>query len=128
MMPVEVPRVPVRTPGDNSWQWTDIYNCLYRERILFIGQAMDEEFGNTLVATMLYLDSENTKPMTLYINSPGGEITPALCILDTMKHVKSDVGTLGLGQAASMAGILLACGTKGRRISLPHTRIMLQQP
>ena len=75
MMPIGVPKVPVRTPKESMWQWTDLWNCLYRERIIFIGKKIDEEMGNQLVAIMLFLDSENTKPISLYINSPGGEVS-----------------------------------------------------
>jgi len=128
MMPVEVPKVPVRKRGENVYQWTDLYNCLYQDRIIFIGQGIDEELGNTLVATMLFLDSEDQKPMSLYINCPGGDVVPTLAIHDTMRHVKSPVGTVGFGMCASMGGMLLACGDKGRRSTLPHTTIMLHQP
>ena len=100
----------------------------YRERIIFIGQKIDEEFGNKMVATMLYLDSESDKPITLYVNSPGGETTPALCLYDTMNHVKSPVATLAFGQATNMALFLLAAGKKGSRYSLPHTRLIMGQP
>mmetsp|Transcript_9392 Transcript_9392/g.34451 ORF Transcript_9392/g.34451 Transcript_9392/m.34451 type:complete len:254 (+) Transcript_9392:178-939(+) len=128
MMPVGVPKVPVRKRGENVWQWTDLYNCLYQDRIIFVGQGIDEELGNTLVATMLFLDSEDQKPMSLYINCPGGDVVPTLAIHDTMRHVKSPVGTVGFGMCASMGGMLLACGDKGRRSTLPHTTIMLHQP
>lgn len=74
MMPIGVPRVPYRTPKEGSWQWVDIWNCLYRERIIFLSKAVDDELGNQLVATMLYLDSENKKDMNLYINCSGGEV------------------------------------------------------
>eukprot|EP00793_Prasinoderma_coloniale_P005366 PRCOL_00004774-RA len=127
-MPVGVPKVPVKSPGENLWQWADLWDCLYRERIIFIGQKIDEEFGNKMVATMLYLDSESDKPITLYVNSPGGETTPALCLYDTMNHVKSPVATLAFGQATNMALFLLAAGKKGSRYSLPHTRLIMGQP
>jgi ATP-dependent Clp protease protease subunit len=75
MMPIGTPKVPYRTPQEGGWQWVDIWNVLYRERIIFIGQYIDEEFGNQILATMLYLDSvDNTKPLYLYINSPGGDV------------------------------------------------------
>lgn len=74
MMPIGVPRVPYRTPKEGSWQWVDIWNCLYRERIIFLSKPVDDELGNQLVATMLYLDSENKKDMNLYINCSGGEV------------------------------------------------------
>ncbi len=115
MMPIGVPRVPYRTPKEGSWQWVDIWNCLYRERIIFLSKAVDDELGNQLVATMLYLDSENKKDMNLYINCSGGEVVPCLAIHDTMRHVKSDVGTVGFGGCMGMSGFLLAVGKKVRR-------------
>eukprot|EP00850_Spirogloea_muscicola_P010254 SM000059S18731 [mRNA] locus=s59:703101:706408:- [translate_table: standard] len=127
MMPIGTPKVPYRTPGEGGWQWVDIWN--YRERIIFIGQYMDEEFSNQVLATMLYLDSiESTKPITLYINSPGGEITPTLALYDTIESIKSPVGTLALGYAYNNAGFLLAAGTKGLRVAMPLVRIALQSP
>ena len=128
MMPIGVPRVPYRTPSENSWQWVDIWNCLYRERIIFIGAAVNEELGNQLVGTMLFLDSVNQKDVNLYINSMGGDLVPTLAIHDTIKHMRSDVGTVGFGGAQAMAGFLLAIGTKGKRYALPNTHIMLHQP
>lgn len=128
MMPIGVPRVPYRTPNENSWQWVDIWNCLYRERIIFIGQAINEELGNQLVGTMLFLDSVNQKDVSLYINSLGGDVVPTLAIHDTMKHMRSAVGTVGFGGAQAMAGFLLAVGHKGKRYALPNTHIMLHQP
>jgi ATP-dependent Clp protease protease subunit len=128
MMPIGVPRVPYRTPKEGSWQWVDIWNCLYRERIIFLSKPVDEELGNQLVATMLYLDSENKKDMNLYINCSGGEVVPSLAIHDTMKHIKSDVGTVGFGGCMGMSGFLLAVGKKGKRYALQNTRIMVHHP
>jgi ATP-dependent Clp protease protease subunit len=130
MMPIGVPRVPYKTPNENSWQWVDIWNCLYRERIVWIGQTIDEELGNQLVATMLYLDSvdKSGKDIYLYINTEGGDIVPTMAILDTMKHIKSDVGCVAFGSARAMGGMLLACGTKGKRAALPNTCVMLHHP
>lgn len=129
MMPIGTPKVPYRTPGEGGWQWVDIWNVLYRERIIFIGQFMDEEYANTVLATMLYLDSiDNNKPMYLYINSPGGELTPTLALYDTIRSIKSPVGTLALGYAYINAGFLLAAGRKGFRVGMPMTRIALQSP
>eukprot|EP00241_Pyramimonas_parkeae_P011227 CAMPEP_0114226954 /NCGR_PEP_ID=MMETSP0058-20121206/1521_1 /TAXON_ID=36894 /ORGANISM="Pyramimonas parkeae, CCMP726" /LENGTH=204 /DNA_ID=CAMNT_0001337741 /DNA_START=186 /DNA_END=800 /DNA_ORIENTATION=+ len=129
MMAIGVPRVPYKTPGENSWQWVDIWNCLYRERIIFIGQNIDEELGNQLVGTMLYLDSiDKQKDMYLYINSMGGDVVPTLAIQDTMQHVKSDVGTVAFGGAMTMGGLLLASGAKGKRAVLPNTKMMLHMP
>ncbi|DBA75091.1 hypothetical protein WJX77_004427 [Trebouxia sp. C0004] len=128
MMPIGVPRVPYRTPKEGGWQWVDIWNCLYRERIIFLGKAIDEETGNQLVATMLYLDSENKKDLNLYINCSGGDVVPCLALHDTMRHIKSDVVTVGFGGCMGMSGFLLAVGKKGKRYVLPNTRIMLHHP
>ena len=130
MMPIGVPRVPYKTPNENSWQWVDIWNCLYRERIVWVGQQIDEELGNQLVATMLYLDSvdKGGKDIYLYINTEGGDIVPTMAILDTMGHIQSDVGCVGFGSARAMGGMLLASGAKGKRAALPNTCIMLHHP
>lgn len=130
MMPIGVPRVPYKTPNENSWQWVDIWNCLYRERIVWVGQIIDEELGNQLVATMLYLDSvdRSGKDIFLYINTEGGDIVPTMAILDTMKHINSDVGCVAFGSARAMGGMLLACGAKGKRAALPNTCVMLHHP
>jgi ATP-dependent Clp protease, protease subunit len=99
------------------------------ERILFLGQEVNDAIANSLVAQMLYLDSEDSsKPIYLYINSPGGSVTAGLAIFDTMQYVKSDVVTICVGLAASMGAFLLAAGTKGKRLALPHSRIMIHQP
>lgn len=129
MAPIGTPKVPYRTPGEGGWQWVDIWNVLYRERIIFLGQYIDEEFGNQVVATMLYLDSvDSTKPLYLYINCPGGDITPCMAIFDTMESIKSPVGTLALGYAYNNAGLLLAAGAKGMRTAMPLTRVALMSP
>eukprot|EP00891_Asterochloris_glomerata_P001671 jgi/Astpho2/1671/Aster-04104 len=128
MMPVSVPKVPYRTPKEGTWQWVDIWNCLYRERIIFLSKPVDESLGNQLVATMLYLDSENHKDLNLYINTSGGGVVPCLALHDTMRHVKSDVASVGFGGCMGMAGFLLAVGKKGKRYVLPNTRIMLHHP
>jgi ATP-dependent Clp protease protease subunit len=99
------------------------------ERILFLGSEVNDGVANALVAQMLYLDSEdNSKPIYLYINSPGGSVTAGLAIYDTMQYVKSDVVTICVGLAASMGAFLLGAGTKGKRLALPHSRIMIHQP
>ncbi|MCS7031421.1 MAG: ATP-dependent Clp protease proteolytic subunit [Gloeomargarita sp. SKYG116] len=127
-MPLGIPKVPYRLPGEPYTQWIDIYNRLYRERIIFLGQEIDDEIANQIVAVMLYLDSEDqTKDIYLYINSPGGSVHAGLAIYDTMQHVKSDVVTICVGLAASMGAFLLAAGTKGKRLALPHSRIMIHQ-
>ncbi|MBD2099904.1 ATP-dependent Clp protease proteolytic subunit [Leptolyngbya sp. FACHB-261] len=128
-MPIGVPKVPYKMPGDQFTQWIDIYNRLYRERIIFLGQEIDDEIANQVVAVMLYLDSEDPgKDISLYINSPGGSVTAGMAIYDTMQLIKSDVTTICVGLAASMGSFLLAAGTKGKRLALPHSRIMIHQP
>mmetsp|Transcript_1375 Transcript_1375/g.4480 ORF Transcript_1375/g.4480 Transcript_1375/m.4480 type:complete len:270 (-) Transcript_1375:25-834(-) len=128
MMPIGVPRVPYRTPKESSWQWVDIWNCLYRERIIFLSKPVDEELGNQLVATMLYLDSEDQKPLNLYINCSGGQVVPCLAIHDTMRHIRSPVGTVGFGGCMGMSGFLLAVGERGRRNVLQNTHVMIHHP
>ena len=128
-MPIGTPSVPYRLPGSQMERWVDIYTRLGVERILFLGQEVSDGVANSLVAQMLYLDSEDsTKPIYLYINSPGGSVTAGLAIYDTMKYVKSDVVTICVGLAASMGAFLLTAGTKGKRLALPHSRIMIHQP
>ena len=128
-MPIGTPSVPYRLPGSQYERWVDIYTRLGVERILFLGSEVTDAVANALVAQMLYLDSEdNSKPIYLYINSPGGSVTAGLAIYDTMQYVKSDVVTICVGLAASMGAFLLGAGTKGKRLALPHSRIMIHQP
>ncbi|MEI8251842.1 MAG: ATP-dependent Clp protease proteolytic subunit [Synechococcus sp. ELA057] len=128
-MPIGTPSVPYRLPGSQYERWVDIYTRLGVERILFLGQEVSDGVANSLVAQMLYLDSEDSsKPIYLYINSPGGSVTAGLAIYDTMQYVKSDVVTICVGLAASMGAFLLAAGSKGKRLALPHSRIMIHQP
>lgn len=128
-MPIGVPSVPYRLPGSPYEQWINIYERLFLERIIFLSEDVDDAIANAIVAYMLYLDSEDqTKPIYLYINSPGGSVTAGMAIYDTMQHIKSDVITICVGLAASMGAFLLAAGTKGKRLALPHARIMIHQP
>ncbi|MGB3401686.1 MAG: ATP-dependent Clp protease proteolytic subunit [Microcoleaceae cyanobacterium] len=128
-MPIGIPKVPYRLPGSQYEQWVDIYTRLNQERILFLGQEVNDSIANSLVAAMLYLDSDDpNKPIYLYINSPGGSVTAGMAIYDTMQYIKSDVITICVGLAASMGSFLLAAGTKGKRLALPHARIMIHQP
>jgi ATP-dependent Clp protease protease subunit len=128
-MPIGVPSVPYRLPGSSYEQWINIYERLFRERIIFLSEEVDDGIANAIVAYLLYLDSEDqTKPIYLYINSPGGSITAGLAIYDTMQHIKSEVVTICVGLAASMGSFLLAAGTKGKRVALPNSRIMIHQP
>lgn len=128
-MPLGVPSVPYRLPGSQYERWIDIYTRLSQERIVFLGQEVTDSLANRIVAFLLYLDSEDSdKPIYLYINSPGGSVTAGMAIYDTMKYIKSDVITICVGLAASMGAFLLASGTSGKRLALPHARIMIHQP
>jgi ATP-dependent Clp protease protease subunit len=128
-MPIGVPKVPYKMPGGYDTQWINIYDRLYRERIIFLGRDVDDEIANQIIAVMLYLDSEDSgKDIILYINSPGGMVSAGMAIFDTMQHIKSDVVTICVGLAASMGSFLLAAGAKGKRLALPHSRIMIHQP
>ena len=128
-MPIGVPRVPYRLPGEPTAQWVDIYNRLYRERILFLGQVIDDELANQLIGIMLYLNSEDeSKELYMYINSPGGYVNAGLAIYDTMQHIQANVTTICVGCASSMASFVLVGGTLGQRIALQHARIMIHQP
>lgn len=112
--------------GEKSF---DIFSRLLRERIIFLGEEIDDEMANSIVAQLLLLDAENPeKDIMMYINSPGGVITAGMAIYDTMKHVRADVCTICLGEAASMGAFLLSGGTKGKRMALPSARIMIHQP
>lgn len=128
-MPLDVPKVPYRLPGQPYEDWISIYNRLFLERILFLGWEIDDDTANRIVAYMLYLDSEDqNKDIYLYINSPGGSVTAGMAIYDTMQHIRSNVVTICVGLAASMGAFLLAAGTKGKRLALPHARVMIHQP
>lgn len=106
----------------------DIYSRLLKERIIFLGEPIDDAVANTLIAQFLFLDAENSKEdIKLYINSPGGSVTAAMALYDTMQHVKADVSTICVGQAASAAAVLLAAGAKGKRFSLPNSRVLIHQ-
>jgi ATP-dependent Clp protease protease subunit len=112
--------------GERAW---DIYSRLLRDRIVFLGTAISDDIANVIIAQMLFLESEDPdKDIHFYINSPGGLVTAGLAIYDTIQYIKPKVETLCMGQAASMAAILLAAGQKGKRFALPHARIMLHQP
>jgi ATP-dependent Clp protease protease subunit len=139
-MPVdEILRVPYQVPGSQNWQWINIYTRLSQERIIFLNQPITMGLANSVVSALLYLDSEEHKPINLYINSMGDPvtagmgdataglsgITATLAILDTMQHIKSEITTICLGQAVGVAAVLLSSGTKGKRYSLPHAMIAL---
>ena len=112
--------------GERSW---DIFSRLLKDRIVFLGTEVNDDVANIIIAQLLYLESEDPdKEIMLYINSPGGVITSGLAIYDTMQYIRCPVSTLCLGMAASMASVLLCAGTKGRRLALPNSRILLHQP
>jgi ATP-dependent Clp protease protease subunit len=107
----------------------DIYSRLLKERIIFIGTAIDDNVANVIIAQLLFLQSEDaTKDISVYVNSPGGSVTAGLAIYDTMQFLKPNIRTYCMGQAASMGAVLLAAGTKGKRYALPYARIMIHQP
>lgn len=113
--------------NDNYGKY-DIYTRLLKDRIIFVNGEIEDNMANSIIAQLLLLDAEdNTKDITMYINSPGGVVTAGLAIYDTMKHIKANVSTVCIGQAASMAAVLLSAGTKGKRYSLPNSRIMIHQ-
>jgi len=122
-----IPMVIEQTPrGERAF---DIYSRLLKDNIIFAVGSIEDHMANLIIAQMLFLESENpSKDVSLYINSPGGSITSGLSIYDTMQFIKPDVSTICVGQAASMGAILLAGGTKGKRYSLPNSRIMIHQP
>src|ERR1051325_644749 len=124
---VLVPMVVEQTSrGERAY---DIYSRLLKENIIFLGTPIDDGVANLVIAQLLFLEAEDPeRDISIYVNSPGGSITAGLAILDTMAFVRPDIITICVGQAASMAAVLLACGTKGKRFSLPNSRIMIHQP
>nr|YP_009741477.1 ATP-dependent Clp protease proteolytic subunit [Cuphea hyssopifolia]YP_010388785.1 ATP-dependent Clp protease proteolytic subunit 1 [Cuphea micropetala]QID57750.1 ATP-dependent Clp protease proteolytic subunit [Cuphea hyssopifolia]UPQ43952.1 ATP-dependent Clp protease proteolytic subunit 1 [Cuphea micropetala] len=122
-MPIGVPKVPFRNPGEEDASWVDVYNRLYRERLLFLGQEVDSEISNQLIGLMVYLSIENdNKDLYLFINSPGGWVIPGVAIYDTMQFVQPDVHTICMGLGASMASFILVGGEITKR------RVMIHQP
>ncbi len=122
-----VPQVVETTNrGERGW---DIYSRLLRENIIFLGTPINDDIANVVCAQILFLESESAdKDISLYINSPGGDITALFAIYDTLKYVKNEISTFCYGQAASAAAVLLAAGSKGKRFALPHARILIHQP
>ena len=125
-----MPLIPIVIEQDGRGERAfDIYSRLLKDRIVFLGVAIDDDVANLVVAQLLYLESEDPdKEIHFYINSPGGLVSAGLAIYDTMQYIKSPVSTYCMGQAASMAAILLAAGQKGKRFALPHARILIHQP
>jgi ATP-dependent Clp protease protease subunit len=124
---VLIPMVVEQTSrGERAY---DIYSRLLKDNVIFLGSAIDDNVSNLIIAQMLFLEAENPeKDIFLYINSPGGSITAGLAIYDTMQYVKPDIATMCIGQSASMAAVLLAAGTKGKRYCLPNSRVLIHQP
>ncbi len=122
-----VPMVVEQSPrGERAF---DIYSRLLKERIIFLGTQVNDDIASVVVAQLLFLEADDPdKDITFYINSPGGSVTAGMAIYDTMQYIRSDVATLCMGQAASMGALLLAAGAKGKRFSLPNSRIMIHQP
>nr|YP_009460015.1 Clp protease proteolytic subunit [Paphiopedilum dianthum]AUT77234.1 Clp protease proteolytic subunit [Paphiopedilum dianthum]WAN78073.1 Clp protease proteolytic subunit [Paphiopedilum parishii]WAO27811.1 Clp protease proteolytic subunit [Paphiopedilum dianthum] len=128
-MPVGVPKVPFRSPGEEDAIWVDLYNRLHRERLLFLGQEVDSEISNQLAGLMVYLSIEDaTRDLYLFINSPGGWVIPGIAIYDTMQFVVPDVHTICMGLAASMGSFILVGGEITKRLAFPHARVMIHQP
>jgi ATP-dependent Clp protease protease subunit len=126
-MSMLVPYVIEQTPrGERAY---DIYSRLLKDRIIFLGTAIDDDVANSIIAQLLFLEADDPdKEIHLYVNSPGGLVTAGMAIFDTMNYIRPPVSTICLGQAASMGAILLSAGAKGRRFSLPNSRIMIHQP
>ncbi|MFA5947625.1 MAG: ATP-dependent Clp endopeptidase proteolytic subunit ClpP [Candidatus Gracilibacteria bacterium] len=124
---VLVPTVVEKTyEGERAY---DIFSRLLKDRVLFLGTAIDSNVANLIIAQLLFLENESpNKDITMYINSPGGHVTAGLAIYDTMQYIKSDVSTVCIGMAASMAAVLLAGGAKGKRFALPYSEVMIHQP
>jgi ATP-dependent Clp protease protease subunit len=125
-----VPLIPMvieqSSRGERAY---DIYSRLLKDRIIFLGTAMNDEIANLIIAQLLFLESEDPdKDINFYVNSPGGMVTAGLAVYDTMQYIKPDIATVCIGQAASMGAVLLAAGTRGKRYSLPNSRILIHQP
>ncbi len=125
-----MPLIPMVVEQSNRGERAyDIYSRLLKDRIIFIGSAIDNEIANLIIAQLLFLESEDPeKDISFYVNSPGGIVTAGLAIYDTMQYIKPDVATVCVGQAASMGALLLAAGAEGKRFALPNSRIMIHQP
>jgi len=126
-MPLIIPRIVEQDArGEKGW---DIISRLLKDRIIFIGEAIDEWVSQLIIAQLLYLEAEDPeKDIYLYVNSPGGYVTAGLAIYDTMQYIRANVSTICIGQAASMGALLLCAGTKGKRYALPYARILIHQP
>ena len=128
-MPIGVPRVGYRYPGDPYASWVDLYNRLYRERVLFLGSDLDDELGNQLIGVLAYLNLEDpSQQIYLYINSMGGSVASGIGLYDCIQYIDTNVITICVGLAASISSLVLCGGQKGNRIILPNARVMVHQP
>jgi ATP-dependent Clp protease protease subunit len=128
-MPLDVRAITIYEQSARGERPYDIYSRLLADRIIFLGMPIDDYVANYIIAQLLFLEADDPdKDIQLYVNSPGGSVTAGLAIYDTMQHIKPDVNTICLGQAASMGAILMAAGTKGKRYALPYSRFLLHQP
>nr|YP_009104925.1 proteolytic subunit 2 of clp protease [Watanabea reniformis]AIT93560.1 proteolytic subunit 2 of clp protease [Watanabea reniformis] len=128
-MPIGVPKVPFRIPGEPTAQWVDLFNRLYRDRVLFLCNELKDELANQLIGIMLFLNGEEeSKGLFMYINSPGGSVTCGIGVYDTMHFIDAEVTTICAGTAASVASFVLMGGEIGKRIAFPNSRIMIHQP
>ena len=127
--PASMQKVAYRVPDSGQEDWVETYTKLYGERIVFLGQEIDDLVINQIIAVMLFADSEDsTRPQYLYINSPGGSVIAGLALYDTIHHINSETITVNIGMAASMASFILGAGSPGKRLALPHSRVMIHQP
>ncbi|KAL1522766.1 hypothetical protein AB1Y20_017738 [Prymnesium parvum] len=123
------PRVPWKAPGMDNPQWIDVFNRMYRERIMFMGQNIDDNFANTMISVMLYLESEDANsPVAMYFNVAGGVMKSGLAMYDTMRIMPYDIQTVNMGICAQVSAFLVAGGTKGKRFALPNSRFAMQNP
>ena len=122
-----VPRVPFKSRDSEYTQWVDVYNRMYRERIIFLSQDIDDDFANVMISVLLYLESEDAKsPVSMYFNVAGGKTKPGLALLDTMTNMPYDIQTVNMGIAAETSAFLIAGGTPGKRFALPNSRFLMQ--
>ena len=128
-MPIGVPKVAYRMPGEEAAQWVDLSHRLFRARVLFLCKVLNNELANQLIGVMIYLNAEDeTEDLFMYINSPGGSVIGGIGVFDAMNFIEADVTTICAGSAASMASFVLTGGTRGKRLAFPHSRIMIHQP
>ena len=128
-MPIGVPKVPFRMPGESTAQWVDLFNRLSRDRVLFLCSELKDDLANQLIGIMLFLNAEEEKKgLYLYINSPGGSLTCGIAVYDSMNCIEAEVTTICVGTAASVTSFVLAGGNLGKRIAFPNSRIMIHQP